>query len=111
MDEARLAEATALVGDVLNRTPDSLPGLTLMSRLLLAGNAPEPDLAIRNLRRAVDLYPGRVNLYPRLVILLQEQGDLGHVIGHSQASFTKNDGCRRSTAYGPAQGQKASPIE
>jgi len=74
-DAARLAEATALVGQVLGRTPDSLPGLRLMSRLLLAGNAPEPDLAVRHLRRAVDLHPGEVNLYPRLIGLLQQQGD------------------------------------
>ena len=75
-DAAKLAEATILVGDVLGQTPSSLPALTLMSRLLLAGTDPNLDEAVNHLKWAVDLYPGRADLYPRLITLLQEQGDL-----------------------------------
>ena len=74
-DAARLAAATGEVGKVLRRTPDSLAAVTLMSRLLLAGDAPDPIRAVTYLRRAVDRYPGEVALYPRLITLLQEQGD------------------------------------
>jgi tetratricopeptide (TPR) repeat protein len=47
-----------------------------MSRLLLAGPDPDLEEAANHLKWAVDLYPGQVDLYPRLITLLQEQGDL-----------------------------------
>jgi tetratricopeptide (TPR) repeat protein len=76
-DRAKLAEAISLIDEELLRDPDSLPARTLMSRLMLAGESPDLDLAVRHLRRAVDFHPDQVQLYPRLVDLLQRQGDFG----------------------------------
>ncbi len=74
-DAARLAKATVLVSDVLMQTPGSLPALTLMAVLQLTGEQTDPHQAIRHLQRAIELYPGRLDLYPRLAALLQQQGD------------------------------------
>ncbi len=76
-DPASIAHATGLVRDVLQRTPDSKHALTLMASLLLAGENPRPERAIQHLKRAINLYPSDVMLYPRLISLLQQVGDLG----------------------------------
>ena len=74
-DESR-AEAITLVSQVLDRTPDSVAGLALMSRAMMEGNEPDIDEAIDFMRRAIDLYPSRVDLYPRLISLYQKKGDI-----------------------------------
>ncbi len=74
-DSAALARATMLTDEALTLAPDSKRALTLMALLQLRGEDPRPDEAIRYLRRAVDRYPSEVDLYPRLISLLQQQGD------------------------------------
>ena len=76
-DPASIAHATGLVLDVLQRTPDSKHALTLMASLLVVGENPRPERAIQHLKRAIRLHPSDVTLYPRLISLLQQVGDLG----------------------------------
>ncbi|MEE9129651.1 MAG: tetratricopeptide repeat protein [Phycisphaerales bacterium] len=76
-DPASIAHATGLVRDVLQRTPDSKHALTLMASLLVAGEDARPEIAIQHLKRAINLYPSDVTLYPRLISLSQKVGDLG----------------------------------
>ena len=76
-DPASIAHATGLVRDVLQRTPDSKHALTLMASLLVVGENPRPERAIQHLKRAINLHPSDVTLYPRLISLLQKVGDLG----------------------------------
>ena len=75
-DPASIAHATGLVRDVLQRTPDSKHALTLMASLLLVGENTRPERAIQHLKRAINLYPSDVTLYPRLISLLQQVGYL-----------------------------------
>ncbi len=74
-DAAKLAQAIALVGHALRQVPDSQAALTLMSKLLLAGDQPDLDQAVKYLRRAIERYPDQMDLYLRLIALLQQQGD------------------------------------
>ncbi len=76
-DPASIAHATGLVRDVLQRTPDSKHALTLMASLLVVGENPRSEHAIQHLKRAINLHPSDVTLYPRLISLLQQVGDLG----------------------------------
>lgn len=74
-DAAKLAQAIGLVGHALKQIPDSLAALRLMSKLLLAGDQPDLDQAVKYLRRAIERYPQQMDLYLRLIALLQQQGD------------------------------------
>ncbi|MCA9291674.1 MAG: tetratricopeptide repeat protein, partial [Phycisphaerales bacterium] len=74
-DDARLAEAIVSINGVLEEAPESLAALTLSAEASLTGRHAQPDLAADALRRAVELYPNQVALYPRLIALLQERGD------------------------------------
>ena len=104
---ATLASATALISQDLIRDPESLPALTLMSRLMLAGESPDLDLGVRHLRRAVDLYPYLVQLYPRLISLLQQQGDYSSAAEYLQrfGSQTELPPQLRRVEVGLLQGQ------
>lgn len=72
---ASLARAMMLVSQVLHSVPDSLNAMRLMTMLHLAGDQPDYDAAIRQLERAVQAHPRRLDLYPQLISLLQRQGD------------------------------------
>jgi tetratricopeptide (TPR) repeat protein len=76
-DEASLAEATMLLDDLLRRSPDSLAARTLMAEASLLGERPSPSRAVMHLKAAVEVAPGQLGLYPRLISLLQQQGDFG----------------------------------
>ena len=73
-DDAATAQAMILLSDVLRRVPDSVAALVIMSKILRDGDDFDVGLAIRYLRRAVELRPDRLDLYPQLITLLQQQG-------------------------------------
>lgn len=72
---AGLADAQIAVNDVLQRMPGSLAALNLMTQLALHGDQPNVERAIRYMQQAVRHHPNRVDVYFRLIPLLQQQGD------------------------------------
>jgi tetratricopeptide (TPR) repeat protein len=74
-DEAQRSRAIVTITNVLEQSPDSLAALTLMAEALMKGGSTAPDRAAGYLQRALDLYPGQVDLYPVLIALLQQRGD------------------------------------
>jgi len=74
-DESRRAKAIVMIGDVLERCPDSLPGLILMAQASLAGEHPSVERAVAHLQRAVNVAPARSELLVQLIALLQRQGE------------------------------------
>ncbi len=77
-NEEAVADAVIALDDLLRRLPDSLPARTLMAALVMLGDDPDEREAARHLRAAVDRYPNQINLYPRLIQLLQRQGDVAN---------------------------------
>lgn len=74
-DPQAVANSTLAMDDIVQRAPDSLSARILLSQLLMASPTPNPTEAIRHLRHAVDHFPRRYDLYPRLIALLQQVGD------------------------------------
>ncbi|UCD74370.1 MAG: tetratricopeptide repeat protein [Phycisphaerales bacterium] len=74
-DDASLARAIVIINGVIEQSPHSLAALSLMAEASLRGEHPSPDRAIEHLERAIAQYPGQGLLYPRLISLLQQQGD------------------------------------
>ena len=74
-DEAKLAEAVMTLADVLEQSPDSIAALTFMAEASMLGQHPSPSRAIAHLERAIVLVPGQLGLYPKLITLLQDEGD------------------------------------
>lgn len=74
-DPAAIAQAMLLTNRVLARRPDSLNARRLMSMLYLVVDPPDVEAAIRQLTYAIEAHPRQVDLYPRIVRLLQRQGD------------------------------------
>ena len=73
-EDREYAMALGLLRDVLQETPDSLPALSLMADALLEGQNPDPTQAMEYLRQAIQYHPTRLELYPRLISMLQERG-------------------------------------
>jgi tetratricopeptide (TPR) repeat protein len=73
-DPASMAEALKIVRGILDVAPDSKEALLLMASLQIAGDDPQPQEAIRYLKRAIDADPNDAKVYPRLIRLLQDQG-------------------------------------
>lgn len=94
-DSAAIAQAMLLTNRVLARSPDSLNALRLMTMLYLAADPPDVEAAIRQLSRAIQAHPRRVDLYPTVIRLLQRQGDhrtadiylaqMGRLVGKDQS--------------------------
>lgn len=74
-EQARLAASVAALLDASQRAPDSVSVLATLSRLLEATQPPDPIKALELLKRAVQVEPGAVEVYPDLVRLAQETGD------------------------------------
>lgn len=74
-DEPLLAKAILQVNSVLEQSPDSLAGLSLMAEASTLGAHPNIDRSIDCLQRAANLYPGEANLLIRLISLLQQKGN------------------------------------
>jgi len=74
-DDGQRARAMVMIGEVLERSPGSLPALILMAEASLGGGHPSLERATEHLERAVDLAPGRAVLYERLIPLLEQKGD------------------------------------
>lgn len=92
---AAMAQAMLRTNRVLAQAPDSLYALQLMALLFLASEPPDVEGAVRQLTRAVQAHPRRVELYPKLIRLLQRQGDhltaehylaqMGRLVGKDQS--------------------------
>lgn len=80
-----VANSTLAMDDIVQRAPDSLSARVLLSQLLMASPTPNPTEAIRHLRHAVDRFPRRYDLYPRLIALLQQVGDFSAANQYLQA--------------------------
>jgi tetratricopeptide (TPR) repeat protein len=74
-NQAMLAKAIVQINGVLERSPDSLAGLSLLAEALVMGQHPNLYGAIDSLERAVSLYPAESSLVVRLIRLLQEAGN------------------------------------
>lgn len=113
-DPQAVANSTLAMDDIVQRTPESLPARTLLAGLLMASPTPNPTEAIRHLRYAVDRSPGRYDLYPRLIVLLQQVGDFSAANQYLQAmgrSRGLDDSMRRTElALLEAQGDFVSAI-
>jgi tetratricopeptide (TPR) repeat protein len=74
-NDQQRARALTMVSDVLRQTPDSLAGLLLMADALASGPQADRRAAIEQMERALQLYPSRYDLYPKIISLYQEVGD------------------------------------
>ena len=74
-DPEAVAAAIDDVQAVLELMPDAKYPLQLMAGLVMVGDNPNVTRATQLLRRAVEHHPGDASLYPRLIGLLQQQGD------------------------------------
>jgi predicted Zn-dependent protease len=67
--------ARAVDQDVLQRNPESIAARVTLARLLAALQPPDFAQAAKYMQEAINLQPGRRDLYPELVSLLQASGD------------------------------------
>jgi len=74
-NDQQRARALTMVSDVLRQTPDSLAGLLLMADALASGPQADRRAALEQMERALQLYPSRFDLYPKIISLYQEVGD------------------------------------
>ena len=74
-DPALRARAIVSLDEVLKKSPGSIEAMLLMSDLLQSGSEPDLPRAVSYLQSALDSRPNQVQLYPRLIELLQEIGE------------------------------------
>ena len=84
LDPAIRAQAIMNLDAVLQRSPGSVEAMLIMADLLLDGDMPDYTRAAGYLQSALDSRPGQVQLYPRLIQLLQEIGDRDRALEYIQ---------------------------
>lgn len=100
--DSSVARAIRLIEAVLQQSPESLAGLSLMSEALMLIQPPNPsnlDRAIGCLEQAVNLYPAEPSLLVRLVAMLQDRGDLaraGQFLRRLAACSERNPNLRQA---------------
>ncbi len=72
---ANAATNVELLDSVLRREPRNAQALVLMADLMLLSNESDPRPAIDYLTRALEADPTQVNIYARLIPMLQRMGD------------------------------------
>ncbi len=75
VSEKKLAEATVMIRDVLDKDSDSEMGLVLLVKASLSGEQPAYGAAIDALKELNKFYPDNVDRLVRLIELLQYSGD------------------------------------
>ncbi|MBT8440154.1 MAG: tetratricopeptide repeat protein, partial [Gammaproteobacteria bacterium] len=96
LETGRLTEAEKNLGDILRKTPNSLPAHELLTGLLLRNN--RLDEAKKQLGTARKFYPNNENLVLLQSRVLIEEGRVDDVIGLLEALQSKDKAGIRSTA-------------
>ncbi len=109
-----IAKSIQAVNKVLEGNPESTVALVTLSRLFAASRPPELNQASEFLKRAVTLQPGRRDLYPELIALLQASGNFPdantYLQQYMRSSATDDTHARLAAGLLVQQGQYVAAI-
>mgnify|MGYP000496769634 CR=1 FL=1 len=87
-----VAKATIAVNELLKVNENSTAALVTLARLLASAQPPDMTNAAIYMKRAVGLQPGRRDLYPELIAMLQTSGDFAEATSYLQRFMRSAEG-------------------
>ena len=83
-DDAARANSIVSLNEVVRKSPDSVVAMLVLSDLLRMGKNPDYSGAANYLRKAIEIRPDQISLYPTLIQLHQKIGDRDRAIEYLQ---------------------------